>query len=209
MTSITKEFIISVLKEYGVQVVPDSSFVEGIQAYIALLLRWNRSISLTTVTDPSEIVRFHFGESMFAASIAGIRKGALADVGSGAGFPGLALKLLVPELELTLIESNARKGAFLSDVVRELGLVNVRVERCRMEEIHSGQFDFVTARALGHFEDLLAWGRRNLTSGGKVILWIGEEDLKSVAETPGWQWEPQARIPGSRRRFILVGSSAG
>ena len=100
---------------------PASELCERIRTYISLLLRWNQSISLTTVTNSDEILRFHFGESLFAASAFSLENGRLADVGSGAGFPGLPLAMLLPDLNVTLIESNAKKFTFLSEVVRELG----------------------------------------------------------------------------------------
>jgi 16S rRNA (guanine527-N7)-methyltransferase len=107
----------------------------AIQKYISVLLRWNKKIALTAITDPLDIVRFHFGESMFGAPAVPIRKGRLADVGTGAGFPGLPLKLLVPSLDLVLIESNAKKASFLSECIRELNLTGVDVYRGRVEEI--------------------------------------------------------------------------
>ena len=90
-------------------------------------------MSLTTVTNPNEILKFHFGESLFAAPAAQISDGRLADVGSGAGFPGLAIRILVEPLEVMLIESNTKKAAFLSEVSRELCLKDVEVFRGRME----------------------------------------------------------------------------
>ena len=145
------------------------ALVAGIQSYIGLLLQWNRSISLTTVTDPEDVVRFHFGESLFAASCVPITDGRLADVGSGAGFPGLPLKMLIPSLDLTLIESNAKKAAFLAEAVRRLGLDGVHIFRGRMEEFQDGldlisstSFDVITARAFGQFDSLLAWSRIHL-----------------------------------------------
>src|SRR5271156_5159350 len=108
------------LEPYGIEA--SSDLCTSIQRYIALLLQWSKRISLTTVTDPVKIVRFHFGESLFAASAVPIRGGRLADVGSGAGFPGLALRLAVADLSAALIESNVNKATFLSEIVRDLKL---------------------------------------------------------------------------------------
>ena len=107
-----------------------------VREYVSLLLMWNQSISLTTVTDPDEIISRHFGESMFAAKLISVENCRLADVGTGAGFPGLPLKILSPTLDLVLIESNKKKYAFLSEVVRSLGLKSVEVlpERFEMRE---------------------------------------------------------------------------
>src|SRR3984957_19909902 len=115
MAAITKEAIASNLREYGVAAT--SALCLAIQKYISVLLRWNEKISLTTITDPLDIVRFHFGESMFGASAVPMKEGRLADVGTGAGFPGLPLKLLLPSLDLLLIESSAKKASFLSECI--------------------------------------------------------------------------------------------
>ena len=191
----------------------NTSLVEGIQSYVSLLLQWNQSISLTTVTEPEEIVRFHFGESLFAASLVPIAGGRLADIGSGAGFPGLPLKMLAPAIDLTLIESNAKKAAFLGEVVRRLALDRVRVFRGRMKEFKDEEssaspaaFDFITARALGQFDDFLGWSAQHIARSGKIVLWLGEEDVASISQTRGWFWAVPARIPGSERRFVLSGS---
>ena len=184
MRILSNERISEILQQYSVSADAKSSLVDGIQLYISLLLQWNRSISLTTVMDPEEIVRFHFGESFFAASAVPITSGRLADVGSGAGFPGLPLKILVPAIELTLIESNAKKATFLEEVRRRLELGRIHIFRGRMEEFGGDgdskpvePFDFVTTRAFGQFEELLAWSGAHLANSGKIVLWLGEEDV--------------------------------
>ena len=196
------------LSLYGVSA--DALLCERIRAYVSLLLRWNERISLTTVTDPHEILKFHFGESVFAAPSVPIQFGRLADVGSGAGFPGIPLAMLVPELQVTLIESNLKRTAFLSEVIRALGLPHVSVLRSRMEDLQPNlpAFDFVTARAVGAFDDLLAWSATALTGSGKIILWISGQDAAEIARTPGWSWQDPLHIPGSRARFLLIGSPA-
>jgi 16S rRNA (guanine527-N7)-methyltransferase len=194
------------LKPYGIEA--SLKLCASIQRYIALLLRWNKRISLTTVTDPVEVVRFHFGESLFAASAVPIRDGRLADVGSGAGFPGLALRLANSEISATLIESSVKKATFLSETVRDLKLDRVTVARSRMEDFSSAEpgFDFVTARALGHHDELLAWASKNLSEDGRVILWLGEEDCATISRKSEWIWRDPIHIPGSKRRSLLVGA---
>lgn len=190
------------------RVAPDSELCDRIRIYISLLLKWNRSISLTTVTNPDEILRFHFGESFFAVPTLSIENGRLADVGSGAGFPGIPLAMLVPGLSVTLIESNAKKFAFLSEVARELGLANVLEVRARMEDFErtGSPFDFVTARALGQFEDLLGWCKKQLSVSGRLVLWLGQADVAKISAEPSWKWTAAISIPGSERRFMLSGS---
>ena len=115
--------IAEILSVYGIATSP--ALAGAIRTYISMLVRWNSRISLTTVVDPVEILKFHFGESLFAISKVPISFGRLADVGSGAGFPGLPLGIFLPDLEVVLIESNVKKAAFLSEVIRELKADNV------------------------------------------------------------------------------------
>jgi 16S rRNA (guanine527-N7)-methyltransferase len=193
------------LRAYGFSAPP--SFLVAAKRYIDLLLRWNRTISLTTVTDPDQIVRFHFGESIFALSVVPIENGRLADVGSGAGFPGLALAMARPGLRVTLVEASAKKFAFLNEAVRELGLKNSRVLRCRMEEVAiKERFEFTTARALGRHDLFLKWSRLHLNPSGKVVLWLGGRDVTALRSEGGWSWSPEVSIPGSKQRFLLFGS---
>ena len=193
------------LETYGFS--PSPSFVAAAKRYIDLLLRWNRTVSLTRVTDPDQLVRFHFGESIFALAAVPIENGRLADVGSGAGFPGLALAMARPSLQVTLVESNAKKFTFLNEVVRELKLKNVRVLRCRMEEVAiEERFRFMTARALGQHDLLLKLSKLYLDSSGKLVLWLGGRDVAALGSEGGWNWSPEIRIPGSRQRFLLFGS---
>jgi len=122
MISLTSAQITDALKPYGIATSID--LIKGVRTYTELLLKWNRSISLTSVTDVEQILRFHFGESLFALSMLPVEKSRLADVGSGAGFPGIPLAMVSPNLTVTLIESNAKKYAFLNEVIRELKLRN-------------------------------------------------------------------------------------
>src|SRR5215472_4906360 len=91
------------------QISVDESKLAQIREYLKLLVQWNRSMDLTAITDPAEIVRRHFGESMFATKLLPVENCRLADVGTGAGFPGLAIKIAVPNSRLILIESNKKK----------------------------------------------------------------------------------------------------
>jgi len=206
MATITDQAIASNLLGYGVASTP--ALCLAIQKYISVLLRWNEKIALTTVTDPLDIVRFHFGESMFGASAVPIKEGRLADVGTGAGFPGLPLKLLLPSLDLILIESNAKKASFLSECIRVLDLSGVEVHRGRFEDIKPAErrFDFVTARALGGYSVLMTWLQGQLAQGGALVLWLGERDAKEMRKTSNFDWRVPVPITGSDRRVLLIGA---
>jgi len=200
--------ISSTLAPFGVQL--SAGQIDQVREYVRLLLKWNQSVSLTSVLEPSEIVARHFGESMFVSCLIAVENCRLADLGSGAGFPGLALKIGCPSLRIKLIESNKKKSAFLSEVIRSLKLENVEVLPMRFEEIRaSNDFaDIVTARALGGFADILRWAKKGLAPRGHVVLWLGGEDVTKVSSMSGWLWQPASKIPDSQRRFVLIGRPA-
>jgi 16S rRNA (guanine527-N7)-methyltransferase len=145
---------------------------------------------------------------MFAASAVPIRNGRLADVGSGAGFPGIPLKILIPTLDLVLIESNTKKATFLSECIRELGLVGAEVVRSRFEDLDKRalDFNFITARALGGYEGLIEWAQESLASSGALVLWLGQDDAVELENESSIEWRPPIIIPNSDRRTILVGA---
>jgi 16S rRNA (guanine527-N7)-methyltransferase len=186
---------------------PDAILCDQIRTYIDVLLQWNEKISLTTIEEPTDIVRFHFGESFFAVPSRGIKGGRLADLGSGAGFPGLPLKLACPDLEVTLIEANRKKATFLAEVCRRLDLSGVNILRDRVEDVPDEHlYDLVTERAVGSIDGCLNWARHHLVPAGRVILWLGLDDAKQTTRGfPTWRWTPPENIPGSDRRVLLTG----
>jgi 16S rRNA (guanine527-N7)-methyltransferase len=203
---LSNETIIRALQPYGVTV--SSRLCDQIRVYIDLLLRWNQKTSLTAVTQPEEIVRFHFGESLLAVPSVPIRHGRLADVGSGAGFPAVPIRMVFSNLSVILIESNQKKATFLAEVLRELQLKNVEVRRSRMEDasFQDGAVDYVSARAVRIDDGFLNWSCQSLNSSGSLVLWLGEGDAANVSGKPGWKWMDLIRIPGSERRVILRGT---
>jgi 16S rRNA (guanine527-N7)-methyltransferase len=193
------------LEPYGVSA--SDRLCEQVRIYTSLLLEWNKRISLTTVTDPVQIVRFHFGESMFAASAVPIRTGRLADIGAGPGFPSIPLSMVNSELLSVPIESNSKKSTFMSEVARKLSLSTVQPFRGRMEEytVTEARFDWIVARALGMHHELVAWAQRALDPAGTLVLWLGDADASEISKLPNWTWRSPIKIPDSDRRFLLVG----
>lgn len=182
-----------------------------IAAYLGLLKKWNQTIPLTSIEDDSEIIARHFGESIFAGRFLGVESGRLADVGSGAGFPGLALKIAFPSLRVTLIEPNLKKCAFLREIKEVLSLESVEIARSTYENLAAmpESFDFICARALGGYRRLLQWSRRVLKKpDGRVFLWLGVDDSVSISRLEGWNWQFPVNIPESKRRVLLIGQLA-
>lgn len=191
------------------QLSPNEQQLLYIQQYMALLLTWNEKINLTAIRDPLEILHRHFCESMFAATALSVENGRLADVGSGAGFPGIPLKIIRPDLQVFLVESNMKKATFLAEVLRNIELPDTKVLVSRYEELGEeiSPLDFVCSRALGDFEPFLAWAASQTVAAKQVILWIGGRDLDQVQKASlDWDWREPIAVPNSLRRYLLVGS---
>jgi 16S rRNA (guanine527-N7)-methyltransferase len=132
-----------------------SELYSQLTTYLELLLKWNARTNLTAIREPEEIVRRHFGESLFAAQHLGHCE-TLLDFGSGAGFPGLPIQLMRPEIHVTLAESQNKKATFLREVIRTLGL-KTGVWAGRVEAMPTGsRFDVVTLRAVDNMEAAIA-----------------------------------------------------
>jgi len=201
--------------------------LDHISTYIDLLLRWNARINLTAVRDPEQIVTRHFGESLFAArhlfpggraALQGRVRAArehgalapeaisLADLGSGAGFPGLPIKLWAPDISLTLIESNHKKAAFLREVIRTLTLTDVNVFPARAEALADVSFDVVALRAVERFDTILPIAASLVAPGGRLALLIASSQLPQAhLRLPAFGWSEPVPIPLSHSRSLLVG----
>lgn len=179
-----------------------------IQQYTRLLLTWNDKVNLTAIRDPLEILYRHFCESMYGASVLPVEKCRLADVGSGGGFPGIPLKIIRPDLEVFLIESNVKKATFIAEVIRELGLTDAKVLVSRYEELGEevAPLDVVCSRALGEFGPFLGWAGSPQVAARQVLLWLGGRDVEEVKSVAGWSWEPPRPMPHSIQRFLLLGA---
>jgi 16S rRNA (guanine527-N7)-methyltransferase len=180
-----------------------------IQQYMKLLLTWNDKVNLTAIRDPLEILHRHFCECMYAAAAVPVENGRLADVGSGAGFPGIPLKIIRPDLQVFLVESNMKKATFLAEVLRNIELADTRVLVSRYEELGEevSPLDFVCSRALGDFGPFLTWAASQAVAAKQVILWIGGRDLDQARrDGPDWDWRDPIAVPNSLRRFLLVGT---
>src|ERR1019366_3286555 len=149
MATLTPQRIAQLLQDYYPG--PTEELLDQLSAYLDLILKWNARTNLTAIRSPEEIVRRHFGESLFVGTHLG-PCATLLDFGSGAGFPGIPIQLLRPDVQVTLAESQGKKAAFLREAVRSLGLPTEvwagRVESMPPER----QFDTVTLRAVDNMD---------------------------------------------------------
>jgi 16S rRNA (guanine527-N7)-methyltransferase len=188
----------------------DETRLRSISTYIDLLLKWNARINLTAIREPSEIVQRHFGESLFAAKSLLDQKlpHSAIDLGSGAGFPGVPFALLAPDVQVTLIESQQKKATFLKELVRALGLSNVKVFGDRAEG-YSGTSDLVMLRAVEKFEQALRMAVRLTNDGGRVALMIGSGQVEAARKLAVEViWNDAIQVPCSLSRELLVGIKA-
>lgn len=195
--------------------------LSSISTYIDILLRWNARISLTAIRDPEQIVTRHFGESLFAArhlfpvtslhvplcspASPVVKALRVADLGSGAGFPGLPVKLWAPHIVLTLIESNHKKATFLREVVRALTLTDINIQNSRAESLPPRSYDVVTLRAVERFESVIPIGASLLAEGGRLALLIGASQVPQLrAALPLHDISALLPIPSSSSRVLAV-----
>jgi len=217
---------------------PESQ-LDQISTYIDLLLRWNARINLTAIRHPEEIVTRHFGESFFLArhlfpesverapspanvdstqitdpspfSIPEMRPHPtrVLDIGSGAGFPALPLKLWAPRIHLTLVESNHKKAAFLREVARALTLTNINVIAGRAEVLAARPdfppADIVTLRAVEHFDTILPQAVTFLAPNATLALLIGAAQIPHLTTLTRLKWCPPIPVPQSRTRVLSIG----
>jgi 16S rRNA (guanine527-N7)-methyltransferase len=154
--------------------------LDAFLVYLVELDKWNRKINLTSIRDEREIVIKHFLDSLAYLKNGEISAGAkLLDMGSGAGFPALPIKIARPDLMVTMVESVKKKTSFLRHIIRTLQLSHTAVLDVRTNELaetSNAQYDVVTARAFASMEKALEEGSRFLKTGGMMILSRGPEE---------------------------------
>jgi len=188
---------------------PTTTQAKQILAYLQLLLRWNQRINLTAIREPENCVTRHFGESLFLARHAQLA-GDLLDIGSGAGFPGLALKIVFPEISVTLLEPVAKKRAFLKEAARVCGFHQVEVRGERLQEWASTnaerRFDSATMRAVGNLGVTVPLAARCLKTRGNLFLWLAHDQANVLAAIEsGLCWDKPIAIPLSRSGEVWKG----
>lgn len=181
-------------------------------AYLDVLLRWNQKINLTAVRSAEECVTRHFGESIYLIRCLDL-KGRLLDVGSGAGFPGLALKIACPDLSITLLEPVAKKRAFLKEVARVCSMDSVEVHGERLADFVISapelRFETVTARAVGGLDRLVPDAMKCLALDGRLCLWLTRSQIPDLVRIPSHlHWDEAIPVPLGRERVILLGKLA-
>ena len=192
----------------------DPGHAERLLAYLALLVRWNATYNLTAIRDPREMVTKHLLDSLamhpFVDGVVA-SGGALADLGTGAGLPGIPLAIVKPGLRVTLVESAGKKARFMRQAIRELGLEGARVAESRIESVDEpGAYAAITARALATIPLILELGGHLLAPDGVLLAMKGVDPVDELAELPPpWVVRDRhpLRVPGldAERHLIVVG----
>ena len=186
MTALSQERIATLVAPYDPSVTP--LLLQQLSTYLELLLKWNERMNLSAIREPEEIVRRHFGESLFLARHLPEGAETLLDLGSGAGFPGLPVQLVRPALRVTLAESQSKKASFLREVLRTLQLP-AEVWPNRAESLPADRlFDVVTLRAVDRPELALLLARQRLRSGGVIAHLTSERvgrEASGIFPLPG------------------------
>jgi 16S rRNA (guanine527-N7)-methyltransferase len=198
VATLSDERIAALLAPYVQNAAVPAGLYGQLSAYLDLLVKWNGRTNLTAIREPEEIVRRHFGESLFAGVQVGGRvaqDASLLDFGSGAGFPGLPIQLLLPGLRVTLAESQGKKASFLREAVRTLGLT-AEVWAGRVEAMPevigtTRLFDVVTLRAVDNMEQATVEARRRVKPGGWLVALTtdaqdGAESIPLPQDGVGW-----------------------
>jgi 16S rRNA (guanine527-N7)-methyltransferase len=170
-----------------------------LESHFALLNRWNRTLNLTSLLDLKDAVTRHYGESLFLAAHLPEKCESVADLGSGAGFPGIPMAVLRPECTVTLIESHQRKAVFLKEATRHLG--NVRVLAKRAEAVQE-RFDWLVSRAVAPKEVL------QFVPGlaSNLALLLAREDAYKLFVNSKLRFEEPIPMPWLARSVLLFGS---
>lgn len=159
----------------------DDDIVRRLLDYQALLVRWNHTYNLTAIRDPQQMVVRHLLDSL--AVLPYVQGPRLADLGTGAGLPGLPLAIAMPELQVSLVDANGKKVRFLREAIRALKLANAKAVQDRMENL-DGEFDCITSRALSSLADMLAAAGHLLAPDGIWLALKGQRPEAELAALP-------------------------
>ncbi|MES2222891.1 MAG: 16S rRNA (guanine(527)-N(7))-methyltransferase RsmG [Acidobacteriota bacterium] len=186
--------------------------------YLEILSRWNQKMNLTAVRDPRLLLHLHLGECLRASQRIPREVETVLDFGSGAGFPGIPMQIIRPELRVTLADSQQKKASFLREVVREVGLSGAQVYAGRVEDMPpTSVFDLVALRAVDNMEAALRSAVSRIRSpqekrpGWCIVLTSRSEMAKATSTVAGAsggdaiEWEPADPVPGTEQRVILLG----
>lgn len=174
-----KEFI-KAIEQLGIKLTNQQ--LAQLEKFYNLLNEWNEKINLTRITNKEDVYLKHFYDSLTITRVVDLTKiNTLCDVGTGAGFPGVVLKICFPNLNVTLVDSLNKRVNYLNDIIEKLSLKNIKAIHARGEEF-KGDFDIVTARAVANTEKLLKYTMHLVNKQGLLIAMKGNVDNELTPE---------------------------
>jgi len=211
-----REILIDGCREYGIEL--DEKKVEQFILYMEMLKEWNQKINLTAITEDEEIVKKHFLDSVSILQSGVIKDGmSIIDVGTGAGFPGIPLKIVKPDLKVLLLDSLNKRIVYLDDVIKSLKLDGIETIHARAEELsrkkeYREKFDIACARAVANLNKLSEYCIPYVKIGGYFISMKGPsvndeiEGAKNAIGTLGGNLEKviDINLPGEAMEHKLV-----
>ena len=211
-SNLSRNQIAEVLRECDLEC--GAELVLRVEVYLRFLSKWNSRMNLTGLRSSEEILRVLMAESFFAASLVENAEGSILDIGSGAGFPGLAMSVYRPEMQLVLLEPRKKRAAFLSALRRELGLSRVTVWGRKLEECSPGDFStpptVLTMRAVGAFSEVIGCGIHLLQGSRRVLLFssiAGAEGIMGGIQSV--LWSPPHSVRWNPQHVVLLGQVHG
>ena len=177
-----KEEFIEALKEINIDI--NEKQLNQLDQFYHLLIEWNEKINLTRITEEKEVYLKHFYDSLTINKVVNLKEiNSLCDVGTGAGFPGVVLKIIFPNLKVTLIDSLLKRVNYLNEIIKVLNLDNIEAIHSRGED-YKGSFDVVTSRAVANIEKLVTYTMHLVSKNGVFIAMKGniEEELTKSVE---------------------------
>ncbi|MCI7773036.1 MAG: 16S rRNA (guanine(527)-N(7))-methyltransferase RsmG [Succinivibrio sp.] len=182
-----KELILLKIKKLMSEAKIDASEdqLEKLATLVILLCKWNNALNLTAIRDPNDMVVLHILDSAVLSPLIKDKGNNIADVGTGAGFPGLVLAILNPETKFTLIDSIAKKLSFVRTAMVSLNLKNVQIinDRCENIEIEN-KFDCIVSRAFAPLCKIVEWCKNLISDNGIFIAMKANLDEKEISEIP-------------------------
>ena len=163
--------------------------IKQLDRYYNLLIEWNEKINLTRITEKNDVYLKHFYDSLTITKVIDLNRNLkLCDIGTGAGFPGIVLKIVFPKLNVTLIDSLLKRINFLNIVIKELNLTGIEAIHSRAEDyvkLHKKEYDIVTSRAVSRLNNLLEYSVPLIKKDGYFIPMKAncEEEIKEIEKT--------------------------
>ena len=169
-----KEEFITAIKDLGIELTEYQ--LNQLDKFYKLLIDWNNKINLTRIVEEDEVYLKHFYDSLTISKVVDLKeKETLCDVGTGAGFPGIVLKIVYPNLKVTLVDSLLKRVNYLNEIIKDLELTDIEAIHVRGEDF-KGNFDVVTSRAVANIEKLLDYTMHLVNKNGVFIAMKGNID---------------------------------